>query len=125
MNLPEKIPVGGIEYDVEICSHEDEDSPFLSEGNIGRILFNETRIALSEMLSQPQLELTTIHEALHGIGVALDVYGEEVCFDEHFIVILSYYVHQLVKAFIEAQDEDVVDVAELTREIYKTTYCGR
>lgn len=63
--LPKTIKIGGLIYEIEKV--EDLDRFELSEGLIGMIYYQETKIRIDEKLPKQLLDSTLIHELTHGI----------------------------------------------------------
>lgn len=94
MKIPEKIKVGGITYDIQIC---DPESLELQSTTIGHIWYQKQLIAISEALKDDLKAQTLCHELIHAISMAMGYNeGDEVKLDESFIDAFASYLHQVI-----------------------------
>lgn len=91
MNIPRTIRIGSVNYSVELS-----DTPVLFENEKcrGIIDYDQSKIVLdAKSLERQQLELTLLHEVVHGM---LHDRGLEQENDEMLVDALAYALHQLI-----------------------------
>lgn len=93
MNIPNKIRVGSIDYDVELT---DEILVLDSQQSLGIIDYDNTKIKIAQNIqSQQKQEQTFLHELVHAITREFKIDFSE---DEEVIVDkLAYGLHQLIR----------------------------
>lgn len=92
MNIPETVRIGSIDYKIELV-----DTPIILDYKQcnGIIDYTQSKIILdSNTLEQQQLELTLLHEIVHGM---LHDRGLEEQDNEQLVEALSYALHQLIR----------------------------
>lgn len=92
MNIPEKVRIGSIDYKVELV-----DTPIVLDYKQcnGMIDYTQSKIILdSNTLEQQQLELTLLHEIVHGM---LHDRGLEEQSNEPLVDAIAYALHQLIR----------------------------
>lgn len=95
MIIPDKIPIGGIDYVIEFEDVTEEG--LANELTMGRIYFQIATIYLKKDGIDPQVrERSLVHEMLHGIFRAMDVDEEKADINEKFVDTMSYFLHQAI-----------------------------
>ena len=90
MNIPKKINIGGIIYDVEFVKKADDE---LNKFNLyGNIDFVDCKIKIADGINNQMKEVTLIHEVLHGIAQ-----NYSMDFKEDEIERLSNGIYQVLK----------------------------
>ena len=91
INIPEKVRIGSIDYEVI------KSSPICEEGQQlwGKIAFDESTISLDDKIQGQQcLEVTFLHELVHGMLYSVN---SEHTLDETLIDELSKALHQVIR----------------------------
>lgn len=100
MKIPEKIQVGGIDYDIKIS---DSQSFELLQTTIGHIWYEKQLIAIQKDLKEDKRGQTFCHEILHAMFLAMGyAHDFDVKVDEQFVDALASYLHQVVEQVVEA-----------------------
>lgn len=93
MNIPSKVRIGSIDYDVELT---DETLVLNAQQSLGIIDYDNTKIRIAKNIqSQQKQEQTFLHEVVHAITREFKIDFTE---DEETIVDkLAYGLHQVIK----------------------------
>lgn len=93
MNIPSKVRIGSIDYDVELT---DETLVLNAQQSLGIIDYDNTKIRIAkDIQSQQKQEQTFLHEVVHGITREFKIDFTE---DEETIVDkLAYGLHQIIR----------------------------
>ena len=96
MELPERVKLGFITYDILIV-----DEP-LEDNRVGEIDYHEGLIKISKYLSKPMQKWTLYHELTHALLMKMGYKdADEVVLDERFVdafgVVLGELVEDLTK----------------------------
>ena len=90
MRIPKKIKIPGVTYKVRV--QKEVENTFDDQVLLGQINFTTNKIDLREDLNREQLEITLLHELLHGIFNHCDLDQ-----DEHTINLLANGLHMVLK----------------------------
>lgn len=93
-NIPDKIKIGGITYDV-VQKTADDDLQNGGESVCGEIIYSRQKINLSETLPKEFKECCLIHEIVHGILYAMA--KEDLRKDEQFVEGFGQQLYQVLK----------------------------
>ena len=89
MNIPNKVKIGGLKYDVLI-----DDTLYAKESCIGEIRHKETLIMIDNNLSDEAKGLTLIHEIIHGL--LYQIANHELLNNEEFVEPFSNALYALI-----------------------------
>ena len=94
MNIPDKVKIGGFDFQVIRETPQINDAGF-----IGLCKFDDLRISLADKYPKPRTEECFLHEMLHACfhNASLDSVKEIANNEEHIIDALSNQLYQVIK----------------------------
>lgn len=114
MNIPNTVRIGSVDYAVELS-----EKPIVLDYKQcnGLIDFSQSKIVLdSKTLEQQQLEITFLHEVVHGMLHDRNLEEQD---NEQLVEALAYALHQLIRdnqdMFIF--DDDIKDIQKQAKKV--------
>ncbi|MDY2736062.1 hypothetical protein [Intestinibacter sp.] len=112
MNIPNTVRIGSVDYAVELS-----EKPIVLDYKQcnGLIDFSQSKIVLdSKTLEQQQLEITFLHEVMHGMLHDRNLEEQD---NEQLVEALAYALHQLIRDNPDIfEEQNMVKMAKLYRE---------
>ena len=112
MNIPNTVRIGSVDYAVELS-----ENPIVLDYKQcnGLIDFSQSKIVLaSKTLEQQQLEITFLHEIVHGMLHDRNLEEQD---NEQLVEALAYALHQLIRDNPDIfQEQEMIKTAKLYHE---------
>lgn len=109
MNIPNTVRIGSVDYAVELS-----EKPIVLDYKQcnGLIDFSQSKIVLdSKTLEQQQLEITFLHEVVHGMLHDRNMEEQD---NEQLVEALAYALHQLIRDNPDIfQEQEMIKTAKL------------